>query len=171
MVQDSNIRPLALQPPDQSFQIRPVLPDDIDALYVDCWAHRTRLNCRELIRRVKSAEARRHGLGIVVLSENPALPIIGYGQLLYWGHCAEISDLMVSAQYRSQGIGTAIIQYLVQYARVKRMGCVEIGAALSNPRALVLYQRLGFQESYSLLLQITTEKEPVQYLRLLLEDE
>jgi ribosomal protein S18 acetylase RimI-like enzyme len=171
MSQDSNNRPLALQPPDTRFQIRPIQYEDVEALRADCWSHRTLTRSRDLIRRIKDAENHQRGLGIVVLGANDTNTIIGYGQVMYWTNCAEISDLMVSEKHRSNGIGTAIIQYLIHNIPLAHLDCIEIGVAKSNDRAMTLYRRLGFVESYKLELNIGgDEKEPVIYLRIMLKD-
>ncbi len=83
-------------------------------------------------------------LGIVAVCDGD---VIAYGQITLWPHTAEISDLIVTELWRSKGIGTLLIHRLIEAARDWQMPLVEIGVALDNPRALALYQRLGFREA------------------------
>jgi ribosomal protein S18 acetylase RimI-like enzyme len=169
MIRDSNIVPLALQPPDKAIHIRPVRANDLSALRADCWSRRNIMRCRELLHRVLDAANRKRGLGIIVENES-GKPLIAYGQVIQWTKCAEISDLIVSTNCRSQGIGTAMIQYLIASIPEPKPKCVEIGVAESNPRALALYRRLGFQDSYTVELDLGQGKEKVTYLRIILAD-
>ena len=92
--------------------------------------------------------------------------IVGFGQLARWGSkTAEISDLVVAAAWRGKGIGTAMITNLIDIARRQGFSTVEIGAAESNPQALSLYQRLGFEEYKRVLIDVGHGLEDVIYLR------
>jgi ribosomal protein S18 acetylase RimI-like enzyme len=94
---------------------------------------------------------------------------VAYGQLTLWPRCAEVSDLVVAARYRSQGYGTALVQYLVREAARLGAGCVEIGAAKSNPRAVALYHRLGFEDNRVVMMSLGADgREPVIYMTLYL---
>lgn len=166
MIHDSESLPLALQVPDAAIQVRSVRLGDMAALCVDCWSHRTPLQAQSKLRYVNKVQVRGRGTGLVVEDAQTGA-LIGYGQVVQWTQCAEISDLVVSSRYRGQGIGTALIQHLVRAARQHpRCRCVDIGAALSNPRALALYRRLGFQDSYQIEMDVGQGKERIQYLRL-----
>lgn len=157
--------PTAMQLPNIPYTIRPVLLRDAVALCADCWQDRSEAHATELIRRIQRFAERGRGLGIVVVVPG-SVQVVAYGQITLWTRCAEISDLIVSAESRSSGIGTAMIQYLVQAARGIQADCIEIGAAFSNPRALALYRRLGFVDAYQLMLNLGQGNEPVMYLRL-----
>jgi len=89
---------------------------------------------------------------------------IAYGQVTRWPHCAEISDLIVASGQREQGIGSSLIAALIDVAHGWKTPQVEIGVALSNPRALALYQRLGFKPDRTLDLDLGHGYEPVLYL-------
>lgn len=169
MKRDSNIVPIALEPPNQDILIRPVRANDLSALRANCWSGRSEVRCRDLLRRVIDAANRKRGLGIVV--ENEAVDaLLAYGQVIHWTKCAEISDLMVIASHRSQGLGTAMIQYLIKHLPEPKPPCVEIGVAQSNPRALALYRHLGFQDSYTVNLDVGKGREKITYLRIVLAD-
>ncbi len=101
------------------------------------------------------------GRGIVAVDEQGAY---GYSQITCWPRCAEISDLIVSEPLRCRGIGTALIQHLVQTARSLHVRCVEIGAAVDNPGAAALYHRLGFRDSYTVHLTLNRGEVEVVYM-------
>lgn len=66
----------------------------------------------------------------------------------------DLSDLFVRPQWRGQGIGTSILTTCEQIVRAR--GYTRLGLAVNpddNPRALALYQRLGY-----------TPISPVKYL-------
>ncbi|HEX2621399.1 MAG TPA: GNAT family N-acetyltransferase [Phototrophicaceae bacterium] len=158
--------PLALNAPSTSFLIRPVTPQDAEPLQQNCWTTRSTAGIIHLINRAQQNTRRKRGLGAVVIEPETGLPL-GFGQLILWSECGEISDLIVAESQRRRGIGTAIIQYLIQYAREINLSCVEIGVALSNPNALRLYRYLGFKDNYTLSLDIGNGTEPILYLKLL----
>ncbi|GAB4526932.1 MAG: hypothetical protein OHK0046_44200 [Anaerolineae bacterium] len=157
--------PLALKPPDPSVRIRPVKLSDVGALHAACWADRPPISTHQLVARAQQSARQGRGLGVVVIKDGPE-DIRGYGQLTLWSRSAEISDLMIVEMDRGCGYGTAIIQYLVRTAREMHAPAVEIGAAVSNPGALALYRRLGFQDDHELMLNLGQGPEPVIYLRL-----
>ncbi len=154
----------ALYPPDPGVRIRPVLAADADALHRIGWPDRTRASIDQLIARVQQYAREGRGLGVVVTDSRQM--VRGYGQILLWPRTAEISDLVVAAPDRGRGYGTALIQFLARAARDMHAPQIEIGAALSNPRALALYRRLGFEESHSVELNLGDGREPVQYLKI-----
>jgi RimJ/RimL family protein N-acetyltransferase len=59
-----------------------------------------------------------------------------------------------------------MIQYLTHYSLTVKASCVELGVAMNNQRALALYQKLGFQDSYTLQLDLGQGTEPVLYLNI-----
>lgn len=152
--------PLALHAPTPELPMRPVRAADLAELCATCWAERGEARAREALERILE-----RGLGLVALDAT-ARCIVGYGQMSRWARCSEISDLYVVEAMRGRGVGTALIQHLVRAAYAQENDCVEIGAALSNPRALALYRRLGFRDAYNLALNLGAGSEPVIYLRL-----
>jgi ribosomal protein S18 acetylase RimI-like enzyme len=163
----ASILPLALQSPNPALKIRSVRLDDNAALRADCWSHRTQTGTNERLKRILDMMAQRRGLGIVVERDNC---ILAYGQVIHWRMSAEISDLIVSEKQRGTGIGTAMIQFLVAAMAKAPIEHIEIGAAISNPRALALYRRLGFVDSHKRILNIGSGSEEIMYLRLKLKD-
>lgn len=155
--------PRAILPPATYFTIRCVTPDDAERLHTYLWQDRPLEEIRDFISRVMKFREQKRGVGIVATNGDF---IIAYGQTTLWMQCAEISDLMVAPAYRSQGIGTAMIQYLTRYSATHKINCVELGVAQANPRAFKLYRQLGFKESYKLHLDLGDGQEPVIYLSL-----
>lgn len=159
--------PLALQQPDSLVTMRPVRLSDVELLRTNCWPERSFVAIYQLVMRARQNAVQGRGQGVVVVDTATALK--GYGQLTLWPGCAEISDLVVSPSYRGQGVGTAVVQYLVRTAREMHISCVEIGAAVSNPGAVSLYRRLGFVDDHTVYLNLGDGKEPVLFLRLVLQ--
>jgi ribosomal protein S18 acetylase RimI-like enzyme len=143
------------------FQLRPVTSKDAETLQQSCWPNWSFEAVQTLLQRVEGIERRKRGIGIVAFD---AEKILGYGQLTLWPRTAEISDLIVAPTYRSQGIGSAIINDLIGKARAWCLPQVEIGVALANPRAMALYQRLGFRQDRIINLDLGSGPEPVMYL-------
>lgn len=158
------ISPIALHPPNPNIHIRPVRLSDLEPLRQSCWPGRSSDSVYHFIMRMRETARKGRGLGVVASRDENH--VLGYGQVMIWPRCAEISDLIVTPDCRRQGIGTALIQYLVRTAREMHVECVDIGAALSNPGAVALYRRLGFCDSYTQQFDLGNGEEEVLYLRL-----
>jgi len=157
-------QPLALQSPPTSIAMRPVRATDTDRLRINCWPNRTFLTVYNLVTRTIRNMADGRGLGLVMVGEDD-VPL-AYGQYTLWPTCAEISDLVVAEPLRGQGVGTALIQTLVKRARGRGAEAFEIGVAMDNPRAAVLYRRLGFEDSHTVMMDLERGKEKILFLRL-----
>jgi ribosomal protein S18 acetylase RimI-like enzyme len=163
--------PVALQSPDAKIRIRPARLADVEALHAYCWHERPYAALYNLVSRATYLARDGRGLGVVV-SGGEGLPnhmILGYGQMTMWPDCAEISDLVVAEAFRSRGIGTTVIQYLVRAAREMHADQIEIGASLNNPRAIALYRRIGFKDNHTTLVSAPLGRDTVLYLRLMLQ--
>lgn len=156
--------PPALLRPNPNILVRPVRLTDSETLHARCWPARPFVAVYNLLSRSIRNTSDGRGLGLVVLDDGG--DVQGYGQMAIWPTCAEISDLVVMEAYRSRGYGTALIQHLTRAAVRLKAPAVEIGAALSNPRAAALYRRLGFEDSHTLILNLGIGKESVLFLRL-----
>ena len=55
-------------------------------------------------------------------------------------------NLCVRQEARGQGLGTKMIQYLINQARQKDMGSIFLEVRVSNDAAIRLYDKLGFNE-------------------------
>jgi ribosomal protein S18 acetylase RimI-like enzyme len=156
--------PLALETPNPRWRIRPVTMTDLEALHTNCWVERSFLSLYNLVSRITQLAKEGSGLGIVFVDDDNS--VRGYGQLTLWPNCAEITDLIIAESFRGRGIGTVLIQHLMRAAVEMHVDCVEIGAAVDNPRALALYRRLGFADSHMLDINIGMRKHEVIYLRI-----
>src|SRR5579872_895961 len=56
-----------------------------------------------------------------------------------------MSALRIPKEFRNQGIGTELIQYMENLLRKKGYKNVRISVALDNPNAQRLYERLGYK--------------------------
>ncbi|HEX2907984.1 MAG TPA: GNAT family N-acetyltransferase [Phototrophicaceae bacterium] len=145
----------------QTVLVRPVELSDTVMLQRMCWPERLYEDITEMLRRAQKLAQTRRGLGVVAESSGT---LCGFGLLTLWPRAAEISDLFVNANYRSQGVGSQIIAYLTQAARELKVKTLEIGVALSNPRAELLYRRLNFMDGRTIELNLGDGPEPVLYL-------
>ncbi len=142
--------------------LRPCTLQDADALQRACHPHTTPESVYQMLARTTAAMQHGRGVGLVACLDDQ---IVGFGQITFWARVAEIADLVVAAPQRGRGIGTALIQHLIALGSARR-SVIEIGAAGSNPRALALYQRLGFRLDRTLLLDVGQGLESVHYLSL-----
>jgi ribosomal protein S18 acetylase RimI-like enzyme len=151
---------------------RKVQITDAHQLHHQFW-HTQPLNHIEiLLRRATADDGRHRGIALVGIVDTLNKPsIIAFGQLAPWKRSAEISDLIVSDEWRGQGIGTHLIHHLIHAACQFGYHTVEIGADCENTRAIALYQRLGFQAYETRLLSINGSVRPHLYLRQMLHPE
>lgn len=154
--------PSALHPPDPALCIRPVRLADVAVLHRVCFVDWERRRVYDLVARARHIALQGRGFGVVALDDDDQP--FAYGQLTHWVRSAEISDLIVSAAQRGRGVGSAIIRYLARAARESHMQSVEIGADVTNWRALALYRRLGFVPSRVLTVPSGAVTIRVQYL-------
>ncbi len=147
--------------------IRPAVLDDAVCLQQTCWPERPLDAITEFLQRTQKLAAQRRGTGAV--AEYNGI-VCGFGLLTLWPRTAEISDLIVAPAYRDQGIGTRMIDYLAGVAVNLNAAILEIGVAVTNPRALVLYQRLGFEAHHSIQIELGSGPETVLYLEKKLPD-
>lgn len=148
--------------------LRPIEFSDAPAVQRALWSDISLRDAEIRLRSLGEQSGRRRAWGVVAALDGT---IIGFGQLSRWGWRGEICNLIVKEDSRSQGIGTALIHHLIEIARINNLRDVEIGGALSNPRALALYRRLGFQEERRLYLELGRGPEPVVYLVMPLQEQ
>jgi len=75
--------------------------------------------------------------------------IKGYGSIKLIEDVAEINNICVDALYRKQGIATAIIKYMLQYACKRGVKKVILEVAENNKAAISLYAKNGFCPLYT----------------------
>lgn len=130
-------------------------------LWESCWPDLPVLDAHNFVADVLRRQMRGHAWGMVAYVEGK---LVGFGQLVRWGRRGEIADLVVSPDWRDQGIGTALINRLIEIARQQGFREIEIGVAESNVQAMALYLRLGFEEKRRMLLDVGRGVENVIYL-------
>ena len=137
--------------------------EDADAVDLQhyCWSERSLEQVQEFITRCRRFMLQDRGYVITAHKNGHA---IGFGNLIQWFRVGEISDLIVTPALQGQGIGSAMIQRLTDEAVKRGIHKLEIGAAQSNPRALALYERLGFIPDHEVELDFGNGLEPVIYL-------
>lgn len=79
--------------------------------------------------------------------------VVGMASLLYTistaegGKAALFEDLIVDPKHRKKGIGTKLINYVIQQARAEGVLRITLLTDLENDTALGLYRKLGFVDS------------------------
>jgi ribosomal protein S18 acetylase RimI-like enzyme len=148
-----------------TYEMRSVTARDAVALQESCWPDKSLPAVKELLQRVDGLARHGRGFGVVAeIGRGMNRQLIGYAQLTVWPRVGEISDLIVTPAFRDQGVGTALIHYLIEKARIWPMSYVEIGVARSNPRAYALYRRIGFNDNRTITLDVGSGPEEVTYL-------
>ena len=61
--------------------------------------------------------------------------------------CPNLEDLFVMPEFRSQGIGSMLLDAAIEAVREAGHTLLGLGVAVDNPRAIRLYERKGFQDS------------------------
>ncbi len=144
-----------------TFDLRPVQLTDAFDLQKNCWPQRTLEQVGVVLQQAERLARQKRGLGAVAEQRGEAC---AFGLLALYPRAAEISDLIVSAELRGRGIGSALIAFLTREAQRLGATCLEIGVAESNPRARALYQRLGFVEVRAVQIDLGEGPETVWYL-------
>jgi ribosomal protein S18 acetylase RimI-like enzyme len=70
--------------------------------------------------------------------------VVASGQLALLQGKAEIGSLIVAPGHRRQGIGTALVQALIEQARQRQVHTIELTANVDYPWIRAWYERLGF---------------------------
>lgn len=83
-----------------------------------------------------------------VLAEDGA-EIIGYGGITFADDSADIDNIAVSEAYRHSGVGTAVLNALIQLAKTKNVKKVFLEVRVSNAAAMELYLKNGFAGVYA----------------------
>ncbi len=60
------------------------------------------------------------------------------------GNMHYITHLGIAPEFRGQGIGSALIQHLLEHGQASGRSLAVLDVAVSNPRAQALYKRMGF---------------------------
>lgn len=75
--------------------------------------------------------------------------IAGYGGITVAADSADIGNIAVAENYRGGGIGSSILQKLIELAKKKGVQKVFLEVRVSNSAALGLYLKCGFVGAYA----------------------
>ncbi len=75
------------------------------------------------------------------------------------GNMLHLVDIVLAPRYRNRGIGTAILEALIEEARAAQLP-VRLAVAASNASALRLYLRLGFISIGAAAMHVELERRP-----------
>jgi ribosomal protein S18 acetylase RimI-like enzyme len=64
---------------------------------------------------------------------------------------AELENMFVVKDFRNNGIGTALVQAFLKWAKSKGIRNIRVGVYSANDRARRFYQSLGFEDKTSIL--------------------
>lgn len=158
-------KPITILLPDHpDYLMRQAVVTDASDLHQQCWPDYPSGLMEELLSRINNLHVQGRGTGLVIVHRHSNC-IAGYGQIVKWGDKAEISDLIIAEAHRSQGLGTQLIRHLLQHAANLPINRAEIGVAASNRGAYRLYQRLGFEDTYTMLMDLGHGLEKVIYMQ------
>lgn len=97
-----------------------------------------------------------HPGSVVLLAEEgkEILGLLGYStrpDLYHAGVCAEIETLVVSEKSRGQGVGQALVQYVMQLGRQQGWAEISVSTLFENTPAIEFYRKNGFEDEAILL--------------------
>ena len=127
--------------PDTPILLRPIAPQDLLNLYKSCYADQP---FQTVMAMLESSLAWQQKESRVHLLVGQGEMILGAGHVGRYGRKAEIADVIIAESFRRQGLGTWLVQSLIQIAQEKNWLPLEIGVYADNLPALFLYRRLGF---------------------------
>ncbi len=72
--------------------------------------------------------------------------IVGFSGAMFqrWNNSAWVIDIFIHPAYRKQGLGTALVKYLLRLVRRRKVRIV-IAEAPSRNKVLLLYLKCGFR--------------------------
>ena len=73
--------------------------------------------------------------------------ITGFGIMHYGDDSAHLALLAVRPALQRRGLGTRLLDWLEQPARVAGIECIRLEARADNPTAIAFYRRQGFREA------------------------
>jgi len=77
--------------------------------------------------------------------------VVFYQSIYHKVGTALINELVVSDSHRNQGIGKALLNYVIELAKAKGMDEIEIGVMKDNTKAISFYKACGIDKEYLLL--------------------
>lgn len=92
----------------------------------------------ETLRSYISAE--HHECFVIIYKEQ----ILGYAGLLYVLDEGHVANIAVRGEYRGMGLGDALLQYMMQQCRERKLAYILLEVRVSNLPAISLYEKYGF---------------------------
>ena len=126
------------------FTFRLARLEDARALHGACYAERPFRSFQTYFE--STIRWQSNGRSYCLLITHVSGDVVASGQLILYPHGVELANLIVAPSWRRQGIGTAMIGWLMAAARANTIPRLEISVSSDNHLALALYQRLGFSE-------------------------
>lgn len=80
------------------------------------------------------------------------------------GNTEVLAHLGIRSDYRNQGLGSRLVDYFIKEAQKKGRTTVSLDVSVENPRALALYQRLGFKITKENISNISNYKNKFSYV-------
>ncbi|MBQ9940315.1 MAG: ribosomal protein S18-alanine N-acetyltransferase [Clostridia bacterium] len=88
-------------------------------------------------------DANEYARGFVALKDGK---ITGFVTIYCIDDWIEITDIAVSSEFRRMGIGQALLDRAVRFAKDKNASCVRLEVRASNSSAISLYKKKGFEK-------------------------
>ena len=114
---------------------------DAEALWRNCFSRNTLDETREYLDWCLRQMEKGRVVRLVAEADGQA---VANAQLTLWPDRGEIGSLVVAEGYRRRGIATALVATLTEEAQARGLRRLEIGARVSEPGLIALYQRWGF---------------------------
>lgn len=145
----------------EDFVLRSVRLGDAEALWRNCFSQNTLDETREYLAWCLSQMEKER---VVRLVAQVGGEVVANAQLTLWPDRGEIGSLVVAEGYRRRGIATALVKALMEEAGKRGMQRLEIGARVSEPALMALYQRWGFAPDREIELPHVSGCDCVLYL-------
>jgi ribosomal protein S18 acetylase RimI-like enzyme len=66
---------------------------------------------------------------------------------------AELENIFIADQYRSQGLGRKLVDFFIKWCKAKKVNYISVTASANNKLAIDFYQKHGFKD-YDLTLEM-----------------
>jgi len=127
--------------PPPGVVVRRLAPEDVDAVvaieteaFSSPWRRDTFLDLVD-----------RPGLELLVMEE-PGVGIVGYAVLWCILDQGELANMAISARFRGRGLGSFLLERVLETARERGVETVFLEVRVSNESASRLYTRFGFSD-------------------------
>jgi ribosomal protein S18 acetylase RimI-like enzyme len=121
--------------------LRRAAATDAHSLHKTCLSDQSLAQVEDRLRWSLSEQKRGRQICLVAEADGQTVAI---GQLVILRDKGEVGSLVVAPDYRRRGIGTALVQALIEHARQRRVHTLEITANVNAPWIRAWYERLGF---------------------------